>query len=152
MKIIGGGGHAKVVREVIGRMGLILDDTYGFIAVGDNASRKRKAAQNEHLLYATLIDPSAVVSPSATVGYGTVIMAGVVVQAEAFIGKFVILNTGCSVDHESVVENFCHIGPGVSLCGDVIVGEGALVGVGACAVPGANIKAWSVVKAGETAK
>ena len=122
MIIIGDGGHAKVVREVIAAMGLITTEYWGFIAVGDNVSRKRELHAHPHMQWVTLIHPSAVVSPSTKIGDGTIIMAGVVVQAGAIIGRHVILNTCCSVDHECVIEDFAHIAPGAHLCGDVIVG------------------------------
>jgi acetyltransferase-like isoleucine patch superfamily enzyme len=40
------------------------------------------------------------------------------------------------------------VAPGARLAGNVTVGEGALVGIGSCAVPGVSIGAWSVVGAG----
>jgi len=36
----------------------------------------------------------------------------------------------------------------VNLCGAVRVGEGALIGVGACAIPGTIVGDWSVIGAG----
>ena len=147
MRIIGSGGHAEVVRDVLTRMGTFYDNSYCFIAVGDNAARKREAEAHPGMIYPVLIDPSAIVSPSAKIGAGTVIMAGAVVQAGAKIGKHVILNSCCSVDHHAIVEDFAHIGPGAHLCGDVVVGEGALVGVGVGLAPGCRIPAWSLVKA-----
>lgn len=152
LRIIGNGGHAQVVRDVLERMDKVFDGSHCFIAVGDNAARKREAAAHPDFIYPVLVDPSAIVSRSARIGEGTIIMAGVVVQAEAFIGRHVILNTGCSCDHGCVIEDYAHIAPGAHLCGDVCVGEGALVGVGSCAVPGASVAEWSLVKAGSIIK
>jgi acetyltransferase EpsM len=60
----------------------------------------------------------------------------------------VILNTSCSVDHDCVVEDFAHLAPGVRLAGNVHVGEGALLGVGSCVIPGVRIGRWATVGAG----
>jgi acetyltransferase-like isoleucine patch superfamily enzyme len=47
-----------------------------------------------------------------------------------------------------VIGPHVHLGPGVNLCGAVEVGEGTLVGVGACAIPCSRIGEWSIVGAG----
>ena len=154
MKIIGDGGHAKVVRSFIHRLAHSRVDGYAFIAVGDNASRKREAllAAAAGYKFPVLIHPSAVVDKSAKIGEGTVIMALAVVQPDSVIGKHCILNTSCSVDHDCVLEDYVHIGPGAHLCGGVKVGEGTLCGVGSRAVPGAVIGSWGLLRAGETAR
>ena len=149
MIIIGDGGHAAVVREVIQS---VLGDAWpsdeiGFVAVGNNRDRKREVEAHPELHYLWWAHKTAWVSPSAEIGEGTIIMAGAVVQAGAKIGKHVILNSCCSVDHHAIVEDFAHIGPGAHLCGNVQVGEGALVGVGVGLAPGCRISAWHLVKA-----
>jgi len=148
---IGDGGHAAVCRE-IARL-LWYDKRtppMTFIAVGDNAARKREAGNHPGpfatLPFATLIHPGAIVSEGATIGEGTVIMAGAVVQTGAIIGKHCILNSGCTVDHHAALGDYAHIAPGAHLCGGVQVGEGALIGVGVGLEPGVKIPAWSVVK------
>ena len=145
--IQGDGGHAKVVKDALGDRG---DELVGLavIAVGDNKARKKEAARlaAEGYGFWTVISPLAHVSKDVHIGEGTVVMAGVIVQPGAWIGRHVILNTNCSVDHGCRIEDFAHIAPGVNLCGDVHVGEGALVGVGNGITPGAKIPAWSLVK------
>lgn len=145
MKIIGDGGHAAVIKSLPPKDGTI-------IAVGDNAARKREAEARPNETFPVLIHPDASVNNPTYIGEGTVIMAGAVVQPHATIGRHVIINTGATVDHHCVIGDYAHIGPGTHLAGNVTVGEGALMGVGSCAVPGAIIPAWSLVKAGETAK
>ena len=153
MLIIGNGGHAKVVRDVLAEQPISLGDDWSFIAVGNNSDRKKEALRNfPKRGFARLIHPSAVISPSTRIGPGTIVMAGCVIQADVEIGNHVIINTGATVDHDCRIGDFAHIAPGVHLCGAVEVGEGALVGVGACAVPHAVIASWSLVKAGTVAK
>ena len=147
MKIIGDGGHAAVINDLLKAVGSFYDEESIVIAVGDNRDRKREAEANGKANYPKLIHPRAWVSPRAHVFEGAVIMAGAIVQAEAFIGRFCIVNTGATVDHHCTVYDFAHIAPGAHLCGNVEVGEGALVGVGVGIAPGAKIPAWSIVKA-----
>lgn len=146
MHIQGNGGHAAVVREVIVAIGGDWQEKFCFIAVGDNAARKREDSKLRSPS-PTLIHPSAVVSESALVGEGTVIMAGAVVQANAVIGRHCIVNTCASVDHDCFVGDYAHIAPGAHLCGGVKVGEGALVGVGVGVPPCTEIPSWCIVKA-----
>jgi len=143
MRIIGDGGHAKVIKDFYPNWWVDLEST--FIAIGDNASRKREA---ERLFgpFQIVVHDAAIVSKSAAIGDGTVIMAGAVVQAGARIGKHCIINTGATVDHDCVIGDYAHIAPGAHLCGHVEVGEGALVGAGVCVAPMGKIPAWTLAK------
>lgn len=145
MKIIGDGGHAAVIKDMVS---LFRDvpELCAVVAVGDNATRKRLVAEHPNELWALLVHPFTYVSKSASFGEGTVIMAGAIVQARAKIGRHCIINTGATVDHDCVVGDYTHIAPGAHLCGGVIVGEGALVGVGVGIEPRAHVPAWSIVK------
>lgn len=101
--------------------------------VGDNKTRAKlfEKAVNSGFEITNLIHPSAIISPSATIGKGTVVMPHVVVNAKACIGEGVILNTSCVVEHECVIEDFVHISPNVGLAGNVKVGQYTHIGIGA---------------------
>ncbi len=47
-----------------------------------------------------------------------------------------------------IVADHAHIAPGAHLGGDVRIGEGAFVGIGATVMPQRSIGAWSIVGAG----
>lgn len=125
---------------------------FAFVAIGDCGVRSRIASALDGVLpWATVIHPSAWVSPASCLGAGVLIAAMAVIQPGADIGDHVIVNTAASVDHDSRVERFAHVGPGVRLCGGTHVGEGALVGVGAAVAPGVRIGNGAVVGAGAVA-
>lgn len=154
IRLIGDGGHAKVVRDVIDarftgwdgvKMRYLWPD-YVFIAVGNNLHR-RKEARMSRGPFIKLIHPDAWVSPSAIIGMGTIVMAGAVIQANVRIGQHCIINTGASVDHDCVIEDFVHVAPGVNLCGGVQVGEGCLLAVGLGFAPNTKIEPWTFVRA-----
>lgn len=125
-------------------------DIVAVVAVGDNSTRmqivEKLALPKER--YATVIDPSAVVSQYASIAEGTVILQGAIVNAGTVVGQHAIINTGCTIDHDCIIENYAHISPGVNLAGGVAVGEGAHLGIGSCVVPGCSVGDWSVVGAG----
>lgn len=185
--ILGAGGHARVIADIVTRqggrlLGFLDDSVTGFvdgyqclgpidqlsrivaslpeqrialaIGIGDNKIRRGLAERIEpmmvenNLVFATVIDPSAVISTHAYIGSGTVIMPNAVVNNGARIGDHAIINTAASVDHDCKVGSFAHLSPGVHLSGNVQIDVGTHIGTGAVAIPGVRIGSWSVVGAG----
>jgi acetyltransferase EpsM len=97
---------------------------------------------------ATVIDPAAVVSPTARVERGAFISTGAVIHARAVVGEGAIINTHAVIEHDCMVEAFAHISPGAVLCGSVTVGRAAHVGAGAVVIPGRSVGEHAVVGAG----
>lgn len=122
------------------------------LALGANQGRLALATwvtqQGREL--ATVIDPSAIVSPSAIIGAGAFLAPGCIVNAEAEIGIAAIINTAASVDHDCRIGDGVHVAPGAHLCGAVSVGDRALVGAGATIIPGVRVGADAVIAAGAT--
>lgn len=99
--------------------------------------------------YATLIHPSASVSPRAKIGLGAVLLQNVVVGPHAEIGAHVLVCANTTIGHDARLGDFSVVAPGVGISGGVsvaacsylgsgarlregvAVGEGALVGIGA---------------------
>ena len=119
------------------------------VAIGDNYAREQVVstliAQQPELAFATLIHPSAIVASSATLGSGSVILQGAVVGAEATIDEHCIMNTRSALDHESHMSRFASLAPGVTTGGNVYVGAGTAIGIGACIRHGIHIGRDSVV-------
>ena len=124
-------------------------EVHAVIAVGSNADRHDIVRRLDGLLnWASIVHPSATLSPGARVEEGAVIFAGVVVQTDTVIGRHAILNTGCRVDHDNHVGAFCHVAPGAVLSGTVTLGEGVFVGAGAVVTPNRALGEWCTVGAG----
>ena len=124
----------------------------GIVAIGRNETRLAVAAwlRESGFGFSAVVDPSAVVSASATIGGGTLVVAHAVVNADTRVGEHVIVNTAATVDHDCVVGDGCHLAPGVHLCGGVRVGRGTFIGAGTVVVPGVSIGAGAVIGAGST--
>lgn len=118
------------------------------LAVGDPALRTRWAARFAGKFAAAIVDPHAVVSPSATLADGSFIGAGAIVQARVRIGAHAIVNTRAVIEHDCDLAACTHVSPGAILCGNVTVGARAQVGAGAVVIPGCTIGEGSVVGAG----
>ena len=95
-----------------------------------------------------LVHPSAVVSPSATIGLGSVLFPQVVVGADAAVGENAVIYSKSVAEHGCRIGDHAYLAPGVILCGDVSVEAGAFVGAGAIVVPGVVIGKDAGVAAG----
>jgi sugar O-acyltransferase (sialic acid O-acetyltransferase NeuD family) len=170
--IVGAGGHGMVVAEAIEAMGdkvigfcdddqsktdclgykiidfsNIPEDAEVVIGVGNNEMRYRiKQRSFRHI--SPVIHPSAIISRSASIAAGSMVLPGAIVNAKAIIGQHCILNTNCGVDHECVVGDFVHIAPAATLAGNVEIGEGTLIGMGAAILPYVKIGKWCKIGAG----
>jgi acetyltransferase EpsM len=120
------------------------------VAIGLNQARARcfAFARSQGWDLATLIHPTAVVSPSARLGAGTVVMPRAVVNAGAEIGENCIINTAAVVEHDCRVGDHVHLSPGVILGGAVTVDSFVHMGLGSIALPGSTIGEGAVVGAG----
>lgn len=95
-----------------------------------------------------LVHPSSHLGSAVSLGAGTVVAAGAIMTVNVAVGDGVIVNIGATVSHDVVLDDFATLAPGVHLAGAVHVHEGADIGVGAVAIPGRSIGAWSIVGGG----
>ena len=119
-----------------------------FIAIGDNAIRRKVYAQLRGHDFPAMIDPSAQVSPTTEFKHGTYIACEAVVSVGTEIGKFVIINARAGVGHDSVVGDFSIVSPGVSLSGHTTLGQDVFMGTNSCTAPGRKVGDGATVACG----
>ena len=173
--LIGAGGHAKVIVDLINELniykivGFYDDDITAklynitnlgkinnidssienfIIGIGNDKIRKKIFENNKNLKWVTLIHPSAIVSKNVTIDSGTVVCAGSIIQTDVKIGKQCIINTGCSIDHECVINDFCSICPKATLCGQVQIGTLSFIGANSTIIQCLNIGNNCIIGAG----
>lgn len=108
-----------------------------FCAIGNNAFRKTiiERIQKSDCQLATLVHPSAYVSPSATIEPGTIIEPNAIVHANAHIEQGCIISVGAIIDHDAHIGAFSHINAGaICIAGSTVPAE-TKVGAGEI-VPG----------------
>lgn len=108
----------------------IVKDNFVFPSIGDNAMRAKLISffEKNKLRQCILINPSAKVSKTTSIGLSTYVGMNAIINAQSQIGKGVIINTAAIIEHECVIKDFCHIGPSAVLCGNVTIGEAAFIG------------------------
>jgi len=104
--------------------------------------------QQYELPIASLIHPSAVVSPTATLGEGVIVNANATVASGASLGDFVLVNRGATLGHDTRLATFTSIGPGANLASFVETGDGSIVGIGATVIEHISLGAGCYVAAG----
>lgn len=123
------------------------------VAIGDNDVRKTVMQRLRTSLPSTVSFP-AIVHPAATVGFkaslgeGSVTLAGAVIGPGAQVGEGCIINTCASLDHHGVLADYASLAPGVTCGGNVKIGEGSAISIGATVLHGRSVGRWSVVGAG----
>lgn len=159
-KIIGAGGHSKVIQSAIecipnsfvdwsGIVTCVLQNVRSLvIGVGDNYSRFLISEKCKDCSFETVIHPSAVIANGVEIGWGTVIMANAVVNAGCKIGKHCIINTGAILEHDSVMEDFSSLAPRVVTGGNVKIGTCSAIGIGAVISNKISIGEYTVIGAG----
>ena len=98
--------------------------------------------------FATLIHPTAIISPSATVGEGCVVAHNASIGAKARVGNFNMLNSRCTIGHDSIHGDFNFIGPQVVLSGFTKVGNNNMFGVNSATIPTIEIGDNNTIAAG----
>jgi sugar O-acyltransferase (sialic acid O-acetyltransferase NeuD family) len=176
--IVGGGGHARSIREVLlekpiwrcqgytapspsqGFPEVYLGndeywrdpdfDAWVVLGVGDCRVRANLLAAFEslHVNCPALVSLAAAIAADAIIRDGCVVMPGAVIRTGAQIGAGSVVNSGAIVDHDCRIGRASHIAPGAVLCGSVEVGDCALVGANAVVLPGIAIGDGSTVGAG----
>lgn len=120
------------------------------IAIGDNKSRHKVYSKlmELRLNYINVIHPSAIIGGDVEIGVGNFIAAGVIINSGTTIGNHCIINTGAQLDHDNKLDDFISIAPKAALAGNVSIGRGTYIGMGANIKEKIAIGRQSIIGAG----
>jgi sugar O-acyltransferase (sialic acid O-acetyltransferase NeuD family) len=114
----------------------MLQETEPYVCVIAQGEPRYRRALHDKLAAAqvalgTVIDPLAVVSPSARLGPGCVIWPGVFISSRTQLDVNVIVQINSVIGHDATLGAHSVISSGVSIGGGSTVGKEAFVGMGA---------------------
>lgn len=120
-------------------------------AVGSSKVRKKiieKLHGYANVKFATLIDPSVIISKRVSIGEGTIICAGTIVTVDITIGSHVIINLDCTIGHDAVLQDCVTLYPSVNVSGNCTIGECVELGTGMQIIQGRSVVKDTIVGAG----
>lgn len=132
---------------------LVEEGLYFLITLGQikTASIRRKIFDNLKSLnapLATIIAPTAHISPYTKIGEGTIILHQAIVNANTVVGKNCIINTKALLEHDVRIANHCHISTASVINGGVEIDEGTFIGSNAVTKEYIKIGKQAIVGAG----
>lgn len=138
--------------EVVGNCDFLkkMNNAYAVCAIGNAKIRKViiDRFRDSSVKFATIIDPSVILSNSVEVGEGTIICAGTIITVDVKIGNHVIINLDCTLGHDDIISDFVTIYPSVNVSGMVHVEECVELGTGTQIIQGKTIMNNIIVGAG----
>ena len=136
--------------NVIGTVDDIVNypDAYVVCCVANTHIRRKLAEKVSNNRFATLIDPSAIVSPTAEIGEGSVVCAGAVITVDIKIGRHNIIDVNSTVGHDAVLEDFVTLYPSVNVSGNTLIKSGVELGTGTQVLQGLTVGENAIVGAG----
>lgn len=120
------------------------------VAIGDNKIRSERFAQLRQtgLKLVNAIHPTAIISPTATIGEGCMIGPGAKIGTMSTIGDNCIINTGAIIEHEAEIGDHAHIAPASVILGRARVGVRTFIGAGSVVKELTRVGSDAVIGAG----
>jgi sugar O-acyltransferase (sialic acid O-acetyltransferase NeuD family) len=171
--VVGAGGHAGDVAELVVRAGWWVDHFTAddpplhslgrdvvtpiepdpefpcLIGIGYPQPRAELVGRHHGWLIAPpVVDPTGMVASSATLGAGTTIFWQASVAPRCHLADHVLVSYSATVGHDCQIGYCSSIMPGANLSGDVCIGDRVLVGAGAVIREGVVVGDDAVVGAG----
>lgn len=120
------------------------------IAIGNPFLREQIIVQllRHPVNFLSVIDPSAVIMGSCTIGEGAMVGANSIINTDSNIGNFCIINSGAIVEHDCIFADYVCISPGACIGGRVNIGKYSFISSRATIVARSIIGVNSIVGMG----
>ena len=126
-------------------------EVWAVCAVGSSKVRKtivEKMMSLPSIRFATLIDPSVIISDRVAIGEGSIICAGNIITVDIALGRHCIINLDCTVGHDAILGDYVTVYPSANVSGITSIGECAELGTGMQIIQGKSIGNRAIVGAG----
>ncbi len=121
-----------------------------FISIGDTEPRRRiyEKVISKGLKLFNIIDKTALISDSVTIGNGNFIGKFAVINVGSIIGDNNMINSNALIEHHCTIKNHTRIATATVMNGDVEIQDGVYLGSTACCIGQQKIGEFSVIGAG----
>jgi len=126
------GGVLCADNEVVA---LFQEDAFDYLFIGigyarfDLRKRLFEDFTRKQIPFATIIHPTAVVSPTATIGVGTFIGPCSLINKDVVLGNNVVVNSSVLLAHNTEVGNHSYIAGRAAIAGYSKIGECSFIGL-----------------------
>lgn len=111
------------------------------LAIGIPVVRRRVAEDlaSRSAVFLTLVHPTAIVAPSATIGNGSILCPYAIASDSVCLGRFTLMNYHSSLGHDAATGDFAVLSPYATLGGGASIGDDVFLGLHASVGPGVQI-------------
>ncbi len=124
-----------------------LGDVGYLMGVSDPAIKRKIVAENKDR-WISYVHPTCTVSSYVKMGKGCVLTPQSIVVADAMLGDFVFINTNGTVGHDSIIGSFTTMFPNTEVCGNCVIDEDCIFGIGSYVLPNVKLPRGTKVSAG----
>lgn len=128
------------------------ENAYFVCCIGSSKIRKKIIDElkslNSEVKFATLVDPSVIMSNLVNIGEGSIICAGTILTVNIKIEDHVIINLNTTVGHDTIVNCYATIYPGVNISGNCEIESMTEVGTNSSMIQGCKLGDNNIVGAG----
>lgn len=135
-------------------LGKLNHDVFVVCAVGAAKTRKmiiNKLQKYSNIKFATVVDPSVLMSKTVTLGDDVIICAGTILTVDITVGNHTIINLDCTIGHDVMLGEYNTLYPSVNVSGNVVTGSGVELGTGMQIIQGKKIGDNTIIGAGAVA-
>ena len=126
------------------------EDAEFAVTVGEPSARSllRERIEEADYRLATLIDETAVVSPTAQIAEGCVINHGAIISSNVILSKNAFVMFGAIIGHEAEIGADATICPRTTVGAHCHMGEQAFVGIGSSIIQGVDVGIRAIIGMG----
>lgn len=123
------------------------------LAIGIPGVRRRVAEDLETrgAAFLTLVHPTAIVAPSASIGPGSILCPYAIASDCVTLGRFTLMNYHSSIGHDARAGDFATLSPYATLGGAAVLGADCFLGLHASVAPSKRIGARTKISANSAA-
>ena len=120
------------------------------IAVGEPKAREKlfEKVREQHIAFATLIDPTAILSPSANIKAGVIICEYSTIHANVIISENCLIQPFCDIGHDIRIGQHTVLSPFCAPGGSLTIGNRVYIGMQSAIIENLTIEDDAIIGMG----